>query len=336
MDALTQTLDASWYVDPAIHAAEQRAIFGSSWQLVGHESEHPPGSATEVDLGAASLVLARDPDGVLRGFHNVCRHRAAPLLSPGEHRRCRALRCPYHGFQYDLRGRLTKTPGFGAVLDAATQALHPVEVGTWRGFVFVHLGDDPEPLDAFVAPLEQATAGIDLASLSPTTHAVHPIACNWKTYVDNYLEGYHVPYLHPSLSRQVDVQGYQVVVSGRTIEHRSPTRSPSSQVAGLWLFLWPNVALNIYARGMSLERIVPTGPQAMEIRYTYLFHDGVTTEERAREQALSAEITAEDIAMVEAVQRNLTRGVYTTGWLSPVHENGLAAFQGWVRDAMGR
>lgn len=330
---MTPTLDARLYVDPATYAAERTQVFARSWQLVAASAQLPdPGDALAVTVAGWPLVVVRATDGSLRGFHNVCRHRAGPLVWDGTtERRCRTLRCKYHGWQYDLDGRLVKSPGYGTAPDPAHGQLFHVAAAEWRGLVFLHLGGDDAPaLEGWLGDL--ADAPIDLTGLHVDRTASHPLACNWKTYVENYLEGYHIPYLHKGLSREVDIEHYRVRCGTRHVTHEVPTRDGST-AEGFWAWLWPNVALNVYRDSMSLERIVPTGPESMRIDYVYLARDvsDATAEARAAQQAMSHEVTLEDIAICEAVQRNLAAGAYRAGELSPRHEGGVAFFQQLVR-----
>jgi len=333
--SLTRTLPASWYVDPSRYDAERRAIFGREWQLAGPVSAvAEPGDVLAVEAAGWPVLLAHGHDGRIRAFHNVCRHRAAPLLASGCRKSCARLRCPYHGWQYGLDGAFERAPGFGGEIDALQPGLHALRCETWRSFVFVNVWDEAPPLSGALRAFDEAAGHIEWEAFGFDRFETHEMRCNWKTYVENYLEGYHIPYLHPSLSKQVDVRGYEVRVGDRFVEHLVPTRVDGPTVAGFWVFLWPNVALNVYASGISVERIVPTGPQTTRLEYAYLFRDGMDAASQASEIAMSREVTREDITIVEAIQRNLAVGVYDRGWLSPEQERGVEAFQKWVQGSL--
>jgi choline monooxygenase len=167
------------------------------------------------------------------------------------------------------------------------------------------------------------------------SRAVHSVRANWKTYCDNYGEGYHIPTIHPGLNREVDSKHYEVVLGdgGRWTEHRVPARDGAPTV-GRWLFRYPNLAFNLYPSGMNLERWIPRGPGVTDVVFEYFFapgHEG----EAAASLASSASIMAEDKEICEAVQRNLEAGVYEMGLLSPRHELGLAAVHRQIREALG-
>lgn len=280
------------------------------------------------------LVLVRTAAGGLRAFHNVCRHRAGPLVWEGEAEAGASLRCRYHGWRYALDdGALLQTPAFGGGVDRACSGLHAVHAAEWQGLIFVHLGAQPGPLEADLGDLPGLLADLELAAFRLRRVATHPLACNWKTYVENYLEGFHISFLHPRLKEEVRVAEYRVEVHDRCALHRVPTREGALS-SGRWAWLWPNLAVNIYGEGLSLERMDPTGPRTTAIRYLYLFRGDPDGAEVDRQIAMSAEVTAEDARIVEAVQRNLEAGVYRSGVLSPRHELGVAAFQARVRASL--
>ena len=333
-----ETLPASWYCDPERYRRERERIFAREWILFAHEAQlDGPGAALADTLAGWPLLVLRTPEGELRGFHNVCRHRAGPLLFDGAHR-CRELRCRYHGWLYGLDGRLRHAPDFGDAedFDPAALSLVPVRVASWRGFVFVNLDLEARDLEDAIRPFARVAAAAPLEGA--TLHGAESvdIACNWKVYVENYLEGYHIPMLHPALNREVALKDYVVEVGDGFALHRAPPRARVREPVyeGFWAWLAPNLALNVYAHGMSVERMSPTGPESMRLDYLFFFRDG-SEEERVAALAMTRQVTAEDRTICEAVQRNLAAGTYHTGRLSPRHERGVFAFQSRVRAWLG-
>jgi choline monooxygenase len=273
----------------------------------------------------------------LRGFHDVCRHRAGPLTDGPSGHCDGALVCRYHGWRYALDGRLRQARDFGpaAGFDPRDFNLFPIQVATWRGLVFVRLEDGGEALAKAVAPLEARLAGADWSHLKVALVRAHPLACNWKTYVENYLEGYHVPTLHPSLDAEIDSARYQVTMEGLIALHEAPPRAPDTVYAGLWAWLWPNLGVNVYGpdEGVMIERMSPMGHAATRLDYIYLTPGGRPVSEETL--VISDAVLAEDRWIVERVQVNLDAGVYRTGRLSPRHEGAVGAFQGFVAAALG-
>lgn len=331
------TLPATLYRnDPELWAKERRAIFARSWQFFGHESQlSEAGQWRAETIAGYPIIVVRDEAGGLRGYHNACRHRAGPLTDGPGGRCAGELVCRYHGWRYTLDGRLRSARDFGPAdgFDPRDYSLVPVRVEVWRGLVFVSVEAGIEPLADWVAPMERRLAGRDWGVLRVALARSHPIACNWKTYVENYLEGYHVPSIHPSLDAEVRSDEYRVTVEGRVAIHEVPPRRPDPVYEGLWAWLWPNLGVNIYATGLMMERISPHGAAATRLDYLYLMPEGV--EVSAETLAMSDVVTAEDVRIAEQVQANLDAGIYDTGRLSPRHETGVAAFQAMVRSALG-
>lgn len=332
--SLATTLPATTYADSNHWRREREAIFGQSWLCVGHSLELPePGDVALFDVSGWSLLLVRGQDGRVRGFHNVCRHRAGPLVWPDAPpaRGLRHLQCRYHGWRYDLEGRRVASPGFGGELPDDLR-LVVVPVACWRGLLFAWPGAAPPvPFADWIAPLDREMSA-SLDGLRLHRREQHELRCNWKVYVENYLEGYHIPWMHPSLSSEVELARYRVHPGERLVRHEVPSPGDGPN-AGLWVWAWPSLALNVYGPGVSIERIVPVGPERTRIDYLYLFRDGPDVDWEAA-LAMSRTVTAEDARICEAVQRGLASGVVPTGVLSPRHEKGVKSFQDLVRGAL--
>jgi choline monooxygenase len=334
MTTTPETNPAAWHRDPDIWARERRAVFARAWQYVAHESAlAQQGAYVAETLAGYPVVVVRDGESV-RGFHNVCRHRAGPLVRDSAGVCQGALVCQYHGWRYALDGRLRSARDFGAAadFDPRDYALFPVRVASWRGLVFASLAPDTPPLDEVLAPLERRMAGRSLSDLRPGARRTHSLACNWKTYVENYLEGYHVPDVHPALNAQMQSELYRVEVEGRVVLQDAPARD-GSVYDGLWAWVWPNLAINVYRDSMMIEHMAPIGHAATQLHYTFLTEGGAPPDEGTL--AMSEVVTSEDKWIVERVQENLDAGVYGKGRLSRRHEGAVAAFQGWVREALG-
>jgi len=270
----------------------------------------------------------------VRGFHNVCRHRAGPLAEDGEGHCEGAIVCRYHGWRYALDGRLANARDFGPAegFDPRDFALFSLKCETWRGFIFVNMDSDAAPLGETIAPLDARTHDVPLESFRFWRRQTHELRCNWKNYVENYLEGYHVPLVHPTLNEQIDAAKYSVDIVPPAIIHWAPPRG-DVPMSGLWAWLWPCLGLNIYKDGLMMERMWPLGPDRTVLDYLYFFPEGMAEADRERPLASSGIITAEDVRITEAVQRNLDAGIYATGRLSPRHEMGVAWFQSQVAGA---
>ncbi len=331
-----ETLSASLYRDPAVFETERRHIFARTWLLFAHECQLPePGSYLAQTVAGYPLIAVRGEDGQVRAFHNVCRHRAGPLARDGQGKCEHQLVCLYHGWRYALDGRLASARDFGpaAGFDPRDYALVPLKCENWRGFIFVNMDQDAEPFTQVAASLEMRMKHLPIARFTKVRTSTHDMKCNWKTYVENYLEGYHIPVLHPSLSASL-ARDYGTELDPPAIFYRA-TPQKGAAVAGLWAWLWPCLGVNVYADGILMERMWPLDYQHTRLDYLYLFAEDASEAEIARQVQQSLVTTAEDIFICEAVQRNLDAGIYDTGRLSPRHESGIAWFQREVARALG-
>jgi choline monooxygenase len=330
---MQSTLPTRFYSDPTVYDAERRGVFAAGWQFLGREVElSAPGDYIAAEIAGYPLLAVRGADGQIRGFHNVCRHRAGPLVDDGIGSCGKELTCRYHGWRYALDGRLRSAVGFGAAegFDPREFGLYPAAVQVWRGFVFVNADAKATPLAALVAPLEALFAERDIRMAPAVTRRSHDIACNWKTYVENYLEGYHIGPIHPELAAEIEVEDYRVTMHGEVAIHDVPTRSGANN--GLWAWLWPNLAINVFRYGLMVEHMKPIGPDRTRLDYLYFHDEG---DDMAAVLEASDQLTGQDRDICEAVQRNLDAGVYQTGVLSPRHEGAVGWFQNRIAGLVG-
>jgi choline monooxygenase len=314
---------------------DRARILRRAWQFIGHESQLPKQGDYVADvIGGAPVVVVRGADGKLAGFHNVCRHRAGALVADGTGNCGPGFTCRYHGWRYALDGRLRNAVDFGALpgFDPRQYGLFPIRVESWCGLIFVCLDATAPPLAEMLAPLPAAGVAA-LPDFPLVERRTHAIACNWKAYVENYLEGYHLPMVHPEFDEDVVVADYAVRIYGQVVFHSAPARD-ASVYAGTWAWLWPNLAINVYRHGYMIERMTETGPESTRLDYFYFF-DPAKVSELADMFTVSDRVTAQDKQVCEEVQRNLMAGVYPGGVFSPKHEQAVAWFQGEVAKAVG-
>lgn len=317
-------LHPSQYQDTDIHNQECKDIFEHSWLLVAHTSEFRDNN-TQISRRIANIpiVVWKTIDGYL-AYINSCKHRGGPLVWDNTTQISPSLRCKYHGWTYNTDGILTHTPNFGA--SCPSLQLQQLSVLIIQDCIFVSV--HPPSYD-----ITQLQVWKEIEKLPSNytlyTKQQHTLACNWKVYAENYLEGYHIPYIHPALSKELQMQSYHVEVEGREIIHKVSTKEEAT-AQGYWSFVWPNVAVNIYSNGLNIERIIPISATQTCIEYWYFF---ANREEADSTIHSSATITQEDIDICETVQRNISSGFHHPGPLSPKHENGVMAFQQWVMDA---
>jgi choline monooxygenase len=329
-----RTIPSSWYFDPEIYDLERRAVFGGTWQAVGRADQvAEPGLFFTTELASEPIVVGRDEEGILRAFYNVCRHRAAKVALEAEGR-AKRFRCRYHGWTYDLGGRLRGTPEFEGVADFRREdnGLASVPVASWGPLIFVHLGSSPPDLSEFLAPLPERTAGLGLEQLRFAERREYQLQCNWKVFVDNYLDGgYHVNTVHPGLAGVLDYSQYRTEIAGQTSVQISPLRAANSEKDKLefgrvrkgenayywWVF--PNFMINVYEGVMDTNLVLPISPSSCRVVFDFYF---AATEDPESRQLLQKsievghQIQLEDIGICEEVQKGLASRSFDTGRFS--------------------
>ncbi len=324
------TLPASWYFGEEIHRRERERVFGQSWQMVGRgEQVASSGQFFTVDVAGEPILVVRGEDGMLRAFFNVCRHRAAPLTTD-ECGTLAKLRCRYHGWTYDLAGQLRGTPEFDGVCDFRKEdnGLVPVAVAEWGPFVWVHLGVVREPLPMFLAPLpDWGQKAFD--GLKWFARRSYDLNCNWKLYVDNYLDGgYHVNTIHPSLAGVLDYREYATTTHGYTSLQSCPLQPSTGTVgstrtgdrAAYW-WVYPNAMINLYSGVMDTNCVIPLGPERCRVTFDFYFATGTTIDFANASLAVAETVQNEDVKICEDVQRGLGSRSFHSGRFSVRREN---------------
>lgn len=332
-------LPARYYVGTDSAERDRLAVFARGWQLLARADQiASAGDHVVGEIAGVPLLLVRGDDGVLRALHNVCRHRAGPLaLCDG--RGAKRLRCHYHGWTYALDGRLLSAPEMEDALDfdSASIRLPEARAAVWRGLVFAAL-DPAAPLTEVLAEVDARLDSRSLEDYAFHRHYAYDMACDWKVYLDNYLEGYHVPHIHPELNRMLDYRDY-VVEPGRwsSLQHSSLTSDKALYGDGeaLYWFVWPNTLLNVLPDRMQTNRVTPLGAGRCRVTFDY-FYPASTPDldsRHAQDHAFSDLVQRQDIDMCEVVQRGLASGSYQSGRLNPKRENGVHHFQELLRES---
>jgi choline monooxygenase len=339
--AEASTIPAPWYVDSRIAELERRSVFARSWQMVGRVDQvREPGEYITGELAGEPLVVVRGSDHTLRGFFNVCRHHAAAVMTEAEGR-AHVLRCPYHGWTYTLEGELKGTPDFNGVCNFERQAngLVPVETDVWEKWVFIKLERGGASLAEFLgSDLIAQLQPLGLEKLHWMERRHYAFDCNWKVFVDNYLDGgYHVPYLHKGLDSVLDYSKYTIENGERFCLQSSPivtegaeaqTRRVRQGDRALYYWLYPNFMINWYEGVMDTNLVIPCGVDRTEVVFDFYFPE-VSEQARERNQAsinVGQRIQDEDVAICKSVQRGLTSRAYVAGRLSVRREAGEHLF----------
>ncbi len=350
------SLHADAYTDPRWADVEREAIFSRTWQWVCHvEKLRDPGAYVTTAVAGRSVLVVRSGGGDLRAFSNVCRHRAHELLSgEGEVRR---ITCPYHAWSYDLDGVLVRAPHTDHLVDfdPSTICLDSVGVEEFGGFVYVNLDPSAEPLAVRAGDLaaEIAHWAPDVADLTLAHRLTYEIESDWKNVIDNFLECYHCPVAHRDFCTLVDMDTYEVTTHGIWSSHMAEagrTANTAYTVEGatvtdhaVW-WLWPNTCLMRYpGRGnFIVMHVIPDGPGRTRETYDFFFETAETTEAEVEAiRYVDDVLQAEDIALVESVQRGMATPTFQQGRIvhdpsgSGKSEHAVHHFHGLLLDAYG-
>jgi choline monooxygenase len=346
------TPPASWYVDPEFLELETHAVLRNSWQPVGRvdQAERPGEFFSGVFLGQPYVVV-RDDQGELRAFHNVCAHHAARVVCGEGH--LSEMVCPYHGWTYALDGRLRSAPRLGRVEDFCVGdfGLRPIPLATWGPFVFLFFNSAPRPLADDLEPFAAHVPVESVSRLKFFARREYTLRCNWKVYVDNYLDGgYHVAHLHRGLASQLDLGAYRTEVLPRLcVQSCAAGKGESSSVidpldfaerigpGATYAWLYPNFMVNLYGPIMDTNWIVPLAVDRTLTVFDYYFAEteGPTAQQFIkRSMAASDQVQLEDVEICESVQIGLGSGAYDRGRYAPAVEIGEFHFHQWLREDM--
>ena len=332
------TIPSSWYTEPRVFDLERQTVFSRSWQFAARVDQLThPGDYVTTEIGGEPIVLVRGNDDVLRAFFNVCRHHAAAVMSEPEGR-APQLRCPYHGWTYSLEGELKGTPDFNDVcnFDRASNGLVPVEVNVWEQWVFVRAGCGETSSPVVENELGKQIKSLDLGALHWFERRRYELNCNWKVFVDNYLDGgYHVPHLHKGLDSVLDYRNYTIANGERYCLQSSPIVSQDDEIGAVrsgqhafYYWLYPNFMMNYYEGTLDTNLVRPLAIDRTEVIFDFYFGD---VSPAARERNLASvtvgdRIQQEDLDICESVQRGLNSRAYEAGRLSVRREAGEHLF----------
>jgi choline monooxygenase len=335
------TIPASWYTEPRIAQLEMQNVFSRAWQALGRtEQVEKPGQYVTASVAGEPVVAVRGSDGKLRAFYNVCRHHAMTVMNqPCGH--AQHMRCPYHGWTYNLEGELRGMTEFEGVcdFDRTQNGLVPIRVATWENFVFVNLDPHAAALEEFLGALVGLAKPLGFAGLQFVERRSYTLNCNWKVYVDNFLDGgYHVPHMHKGLNSVLDYTNYTIENVDRCCVQSSPVavdKSSESSAAATrkgdrayYFWQYPNFMLNWYEGYLDTNLVLPLGVNRCEVIFDFYFGD--TRESQMpyirESMGVSERVQQEDIIICDGVQRGLSSRAYQAGRLSVRREAGEHLF----------
>jgi choline monooxygenase len=334
--AEAHTIPALWYTDSRIAELERLNVFSRSWQFAARlEQVENPGQYVTTTVAGEPIVVVRGSDKKLRAFFNVCRHHAMTVMNElcghAPH-----MRCPYHGWTYNLEGELRGMTEFEGVcdFDRAKNGLVPIHLETWERFVLVNL--DP---DEFLGKLVDLAKPLGFSELKFVERRSYTLDCNWKVYVDNFLDGgYHVPHMHKGLNSVLDYTNYTIENVDRCCAQSSPVTVGSASEANAaatrkgdrayYFWQYPNFMLNWYEGYLDTNLVIPLAVDRCEVIFDFYFGNTAESEMPYIRQSIevSHQVQIEDIAICDGVQRGLSSRAYQAGRLSMRREAGEHLF----------
>ncbi|KAJ5682107.1 uncharacterized protein N7477_002047 [Penicillium maclennaniae] len=325
-DEPPKALPASWYRAPEMYELERRAIFSKKWILITHKLRFAkPGDFLRFEEAGFSFVLCLDRQGNLNGFHNICRHRAFPLISEDQGN-AKILSCKYHGWSYGLNGKLAKAPKFDDVpgFKKENQSLYPVHVHTDAlGFIWVNLDSSPNPV-----PWEEDFKGVDTQerfkrfdfSQYKFDHTWNMNGnYNWKTLADNYNECYHCTVAHPDVANLADLSYYYTISTPGHIQHYSRPKEDKKDddIQNASTYYFPNACMTVSPHFFYMMRCVPTSAGTCSMEYEVYRHNEASDYDFEYIDSFFKRVLDEDKYLCNAAQKNLNAGVFVNGQLHP-------------------
>ncbi len=335
------TPSSSWYRSDSDFDETLQRVFPPSWQYVAdalarHEHILEPACILPESLGE-QVVLRYDSnmhtEKSVRVYSNVCTHRGALLITSA----CspREIRCPYHGRRFTLDGRCIHMPEFSDVVDFPSKTDHLRELATHRigPLLFTRIDDANGLPDEVFADIHHRTRGLHLDTCKRDNHAdrTFEINAHWALYVENYLEGFHVPFVHAALNSVLDYGSYEthlfpwsVLQVGKAKPGELCFEELEGNIAALYYWFFPNTMVNIYPWGISLNIVEPVSRSKTLVHYRSYVRDAGKREQGAGADLVTVEF--EDQAVVESVQKGMLSRNYHRGRYSPTREQGVHHF----------
>jgi choline monooxygenase len=335
-----KTIPSRWYFQPEFLDFEQNHLFKNHWQFICHEAQiQEPGDTYTTEITQNPVIVLRTADHKVKAFFNVCRHRGGPLAVKKGTKT--VLQCQYHGWTYLDDGSLRGIPDWNLVelFDKKDFGLEPVEIKIWQGLIFARINTQTPKLSSLLSGVEERIAPINLGELQFHSEHIYDVECNWKVYVDNYLEGYHIPVVHPELANLLDYREYVTETeTWHSLQH-SPFKAKESVYSqdggeAFYYFIFPNMMLNILPGRLQVNRVVPVSPQKCKVIFSYFYDDVQAKQESGlidEDIAYSHDIQLEDVEICEAVQRGLQSSAYDQGRFSVKREQGVYHFQNLLK-----
>tara|TARA_S200000501_G_scaffold8750_1_gene7790 strand:- start:1354 stop:2382 length:1029 start_codon:yes stop_codon:yes gene_type:complete len=336
---ITKSLSRKWYTDKKIYDKETDRIFFNSWLLICSESKiAKPGETLFIEIMNQPLIFIRQKDHSIKVFYNICSHRGGSIK---EENRCVSyLQCTYHGWIYNLNGELKKTRGFNSSqLNFNDLKLKEIYSRVWKGLLFINFSSTTDIFEKTFNKIEKVISPYNIDNFIFYKRISYDIKCNWKVYLDNYLEGLHIPIVHPKLNQVLNYKSYKTeifnnfsVQSGKIANQNSPYLSNSNSCA-YYVAIYPNFLFNLAPGRLQTNIIEPVNEKECIVHFDYYF-DSIEKSIINEDITFSDKVQKEDIFICEKIQKNLSSRGFDKGILSGDHELGVKHFQAFVRKSL--
>lgn len=317
-----RTLSSEFYTDPAFFELSKERIFARTWQFLGRSDEVESLKPATILPGFLDepILLVRT-DGSIKCLSNVCTHRGKILIE--EPCKANLIRCGYHGRRFSLAGKFLSMPEFEGVEDFPCESddLRQIAFAVRQGFLFASL-DPVEPFAAFVNDAAERFAHDNYGDVRLTSTRKYEVNAHWALYCENYLEGFHIPYVHQALNAVVDYGSYTTEVF--RYSSLQTGYDDAGVVAARYLFIFPNLMFNFYPWGISVNVVRPVTPSKTVVEFLTYVSDETLIETGAGADLHGVEL--EDEAIVESVQKGIRSRFYSHGRYSPTREQGTHHF----------
>jgi choline monooxygenase len=325
-----RTLASDFYTEQRYFDLSRERIFSRTWQFAGRSDEFESLKPFTLlpDFINEPLLLSKNGKDV-NCLSNVCTHRGKILIEAT--RKANLIRCGYHGRRFDLTGKYLSMPEFDGVEDFPSDAddLRKIPFASRGGFGFVSI-DPLAPFDAFVDDAALRLDDVDPVELKFHARRDYEVNAHWALYCENYLEGFHIPFVHHSLNEVVDYGTYKT----ETFRYSSlqTAYDDKGETAGRYLFIFPNIMFNFYPWGISVNIVRPVTPSRTVVEfYTYV------SDESKIDTGAGADldrVELEDEAVVASVQKGIRSRFYSHGRYSPTREQGTHHFHRLIAEFM--
>ena len=333
---VAQTLPSKFYHDESIFKSLLSVFNG--WQYAIHKSDLSQNSITPIEhieaITGEPTIIVKGSD--VNAMSNICTHRGMRLVAQPCTKS--ALQCEYHGRTFDLDGAMKHMPEFEQAIGFPSEAdnLHKFALDTWKGLLFVSQEGE------YAQPWQELNNRFDFLDIESFTHDSsrdrdHLIAANWMLYVDNYLEGFHIPFVHPELNQTLDYSGYSTEVfeggvlqigkaSQGDVKFDLPENHPDfgQDIAAYYLWLFPNMMFNFYPWGLSVNIVIPVSSSETRVIYRGYVMDETLAKQGAGSILDTVEIQDQEI--IEQVNKSMRSKIYDRGRYSPTREQGVHHF----------